>query len=124
MYQLLLMCMRNQMAVCTRKILWRSPMMSWRVIFTFCRISDFLRQFYAFFKIFAHFQMAKKRGNLDRRLFPASPRVRVDFILQKKNYRKVILGAKTCLYGNSHILFMQHSYEWKQCVIIKHKAER
>ncbi len=49
--------------------------------------------------------MAKKRGNLNRRLFPASPYVRVDFFLQKKDQKKekLILGAKMRFCGNSHI---------------------
>ncbi len=42
--------------------------------------------------------MAKKRGNLDRRLFSSSPRVG-DFLRQKKP----ISRAKTRFCGNSHI---------------------
>ncbi len=58
-----------------------------------------------FFKIFTHFQMAKKEGNLDRQLFPASPCIRVNFFLQKKTTKKekLILGAKTRFCGNSHL---------------------
>ncbi len=45
---------------------------------------SFFAAILCFFKIFTHFQMALKQGKLDRRLFPASPYVRVDFSLQKK----------------------------------------
>ncbi len=44
------------------------------------------------FKIFAHFQMAKKRGNFDRQLFPASPLIRVDCFLKKKKKKKNDFG--------------------------------
>ncbi len=49
--------------------------------------------------------MAKKRKNLDRRLFSSSPRVRVDFFRQKNN-KKPTLGAKTRFCDNSHILWV------------------
>ncbi len=47
--------------------------------------------------------MAKKQGNLNRRLFPVSPRISLDFFIQKgkKNKKTLILSAKTCFYGNS-----------------------
>ncbi len=47
--------------------------------------------------------MAKKRGNLDRRLFSLSPPARGDFFQQTK--KKTILGAKTRFCGNSHKCF-------------------
>ncbi len=42
-----------------RRIQWRSPMVSKRVIFTFCQISDFLQQFYTFSKFSLIFKLPK-----------------------------------------------------------------
>ncbi len=52
-------CIWNQMAGSIWRIQWRSRIMSGRVIFTFCQISDFLLQFYAFSKFSLVFKRPK-----------------------------------------------------------------
>ncbi len=59
-------CTRNRMGGSTQRIQWHSPMLSGRVIFTFCQISDLLRRFYTFSKFSLIFKWPKKRGNLDQ----------------------------------------------------------
>ncbi len=55
-------CIQNQMAGSTQRIKWRSPLVSGRVIFTFCQISDFCSNFTLFlnFHSFINYQKARK----------------------------------------------------------------
>ncbi len=71
--------------------------------------------------------MAKKQGNLDQRLFPASPCVRVDFFLQQLHplpVKKLILGAKTRFCGNSHISKIMRKFEVTKFAAFFHFSSR
>ncbi len=82
-------CIRNQMADSTGRQ-WRSPMISGRVIFTFCQISDFSRQFYAFSKFLLIFKWPKSEETLIGYFFQhhPSPCVRQDFFSYKKKRKR------------------------------------
>ncbi len=90
------------MAGSKRRIQWHSPVVSGRVIFTFCQISDFLQQFYVFlnFHSFSNGQKARKPRSAT---FPSITMCKSRFFPTKKNKKKLILGAKTRFCGNSHI---------------------
>ncbi len=80
-------CIRNRMAGSTRRIQRRSPMVSRRVIFTFCRISDFLRQFYAFLN-FHSFSNGQKARNPRSATFSSITVCKRIFFPTKKKKKK------------------------------------
>ncbi len=85
-------CIRNRMAGSTQGTQWCSPMVSGRVIYTFCQISDFLRQFYTFSKFSLIFKWPKSEETS-----------MIGDLKTKTKKEKLILGAKTRFCGNSHI---------------------
>ncbi len=95
-------CIRNLMAGSTRRIQWRSLMVCGRVIFTFCQISDFLLQCYAFSKFSLIFKWPKSQETSIGD-FLQHRHVRVDFSCKKKPRKeKLFLDAKLRFCGNSH----------------------
>ncbi len=104
----------NRMAGSTQRMQWHSPMVSGRVIFTFCQISDFSGNFTLFLN-FHSFSNGQKGRKPRLATFSSITCVRVDFFLQKKNWfwalrRVSILDVKTCFCGNSHTLL--NRYPW------------
>ncbi len=92
-------CIRNRMADSTLRIQWRSLMVSGRVIFTFCQISDFWDNFTLFIN-FHSFSSGQKARKPRSATFSSIIMCKSRFFPTKK---KLILGAKKRFCGNSHI---------------------
>ncbi len=75
-------CIRNRMTGSTRRIQWRSLMVSWRVIFTFHHISDFLR--FTLFLNFRSFSNGQKVRKLWSLTFSSSTVCKSRFFSTKK----------------------------------------